>query len=362
MRNLIIKISCLVVACYIGIIGILSLDTPQRCLMFLHWVKSPFHSHFDTPEYYGFGHNQGRNIKIKTSDNVTIGAWHFLPTEYYEKQPQLRLAHVSAADDETYNVAFTDPQYDTIIYFHGNALDRAAPWRVDLYKQLLLRFRNINLITIDYRGFGDSESTPSEFGLGIDAQSTLDWLHDKGVPNNRISLIGHSLGTGVATALAHSMSAVGNPPKSLILKAGYSSMSTLVFEYNVVPKLPILSPIKRIPVLEKWLLSKLNHKFDSLSRIQSVGCPILIIYGAKDTEIPVTNSQVLFRYALNSTNSLDAMVKSNSVALSTVPNEANVYRSRDHKPRLVLVELIHANHNNVGYFDYTFESIADILQ
>ncbi|KAL9538394.1 hypothetical protein MBANPS3_010964 [Mucor bainieri] len=362
MLKLVIKISSLLVAFYIAIIGILSFDTPQRCLMFLHWVKFPFHPRFDMLEYYGFGHNQGRNIKISTSDNVTIGAWHFLPTEYYKQQQQLRFAQDPAQDDEMFDAALSDPEYETIVYFHGNALHRAAPWRVDLYKQLLLRFSKINLIAIDYRGFGDSESTPSEFGLRIDAQSTLDWLNEKGVPNHRISLIGHSLGTGVATTLAHDMSGLGSPPKSLILKAGYSSMTTLIFEYNVIPKLPILSPIKRLPALEKWLLSKLNHKFNSLSRIQDVNCPILIIYGKHDVEIPISNSQALFRHALNSTDSLNALVESKRVVLTAIPNEANVYESIDRSnPRFMLVELIHANHNNVGYFDYTYESIAAIL-
>jgi abhydrolase domain-containing protein 12 len=46
------------------------------------------------------------------------------------------------------------------------------------------------------------------------------------------------------------MSVSGNPPKSLILKAGYSSMATLVFEYNVIPYFPLLAPLKRIPQLE----------------------------------------------------------------------------------------------------------------
>lgn len=41
-----------------------------------------------------------------------------------------------------------------------------------------------------------------------------------------------------------------NPPKSLILKAGYSSMATLIFEYNVVPYIPLLAPLKRFPELE----------------------------------------------------------------------------------------------------------------
>lgn len=99
-------------------------------------------------------------------------------------------------------------------------------------------------------------------------------------------------------------------------------------------------------------------------------------------EIPISNSQALFRHALNSTDNLNALVESNRVTLTVIPNEANVYESIDRsKPRLMLVELIHANHNNgmmiacicvhvrlitifihvVGYFDYTYESIAAIL-
>lgn len=65
---------------------------------------------------------------------VKIGAWHFLPTEYYKQQQRLRLAQDLALDDETFDAALSDPQYDTIVYFHGNALNRAAPWRIDLYK------------------------------------------------------------------------------------------------------------------------------------------------------------------------------------------------------------------------------------
>jgi abhydrolase domain-containing protein 12 len=33
-----------------------------------------------------------------------------------------------------FDLALGDPEYDTIVYFHGNALHRAAPWRIDLYK------------------------------------------------------------------------------------------------------------------------------------------------------------------------------------------------------------------------------------
>lgn len=121
---------------------------------------------------------------------------------------------------------------------------------------------------------------------------------------------------------------------------------------------------------------------------QDVNCPILIIYGKHDVEIPISNSQALFRHALNSTESVDALVAAKRVVHTAIPNEANVYYAaaidRSSKPRFMLVELIHANHNNgmmielssgwvhvrlitifihvVGYFDYTYESIAAILR
>ncbi|KAI8345349.1 Alpha/Beta hydrolase protein [Blakeslea trispora] len=300
--------------------------------------------------------NMGRNTRIQTSDNVTIGAWHFLPKSYYD-QHQLR--YQDKIDDHVYDDALSEPAYDTVIYFHGNALDRTAPWRVDLYKQLMNRFRNLHIIAIDYRGFGDSESTPSEHGLRLDALATLDWLNKRNVPNNRISLIGHSLGTGVATTLAHDMNASGHPAKSLILKAGYSSMTTLVFEYNVIPFFPILSPIKRLPVVQQWLLSRLNHKFDSLSKIQHIGCPLLIIYGLGDLEIPTTNSLSLFKRALAVPNhyTLSDIVNQGLVKHINVSQEAVAYRSDS----IHMVELKYGHHNNIGYFDITYESMRTML-
>ncbi|KAI9470805.1 MAG: Alpha/Beta hydrolase protein [Benjaminiella poitrasii] len=367
MLKLLLKLSGLLMALYIAIIGILSIDTPQRCIIFLHWVKFPFNPKFNMPEYYGFGHNMGRNIKIKTSDNVTIGAWHFVPKIFHEKH---QLRNQGSVNQEIFDSALADPQYDTVIYFHGNALNRAAPWRIDFYKKFILYFTKTNLITIDYRGFGDSESTPTEAGLRLDAQATVDWLNQYGVSNNRISLIGHSLGTGVATTLAHDMSLIDKPPKSLILKAGYSSMTTLIFEYNIVPFLPILSPIKRLPNVEKWILSKLNHKFNSLSRIEEVQCPILILYGSGDLEIPISNSHQLFKRALLSSSvmnadriSLASLVEEQKVvSMKNLTNEAIVYESINHQPRLVMIELKYGDHNNVGYFDLAYQYIGDIME
>ncbi|KAI9017895.1 Alpha/Beta hydrolase protein [Phycomyces nitens] len=294
------------------------------------------------PEYYGFGHNQVRNVCIKTADDVTLGAWHLLPSDYYRR---LGIRYQSV-DEQVYDDALADPNYPTVVYFHGNAMNRAAPWRVDLYKALINRFGMVNLVAIDYRGFGDSEGVPSEEGLRLDAQATIDWLVKRNVPPGRITLIGHSLGTGVATTLAYDLTKAGTPPQALILKAAYSSLPNLIFEYRMLEIFPILGPLKYVPQLQNWVLSKLVHTFDSLSRIQHIDCPVLIVYGEADLEIPGHNSHQLFHRAIYGSDAPapftaqdDRMVK------ETIPNEATVYTAGNTR----LVELKHADHNNGTY-------------
>lgn len=48
------------------------------------------------------------------------------------------------------------------------------------------KFPNVNVITIDYRGFGNSEGTPSEEGLRMDARATWDWLRQRGGNNTMV--------------------------------------------------------------------------------------------------------------------------------------------------------------------------------
>lgn len=61
---------------------------------------------------------------------------------------------------------------------------------------------NANVLVIDYRGFGDSEGTPSERGLQLDARTAWDWLIEHGAKEEDITIVGQSLGTGVSAGLA----------------------------------------------------------------------------------------------------------------------------------------------------------------
>jgi len=69
---------------------------------------------------------------------------------------------------------------------------------------------NVNVLTIDYRGFGDSTGTPSEPGLISDARAAWDWVLEKnGGDASKIAIVGQSLGTGVGTGLVGQLAAEG---------------------------------------------------------------------------------------------------------------------------------------------------------
>ena len=81
-----------------------------------------------------------------------------------------------------------------VIYFGGNAERPEAS--LDDFKYL---FDQQAVYMINYRGYGESEGSPTEKDLYIDAVAIYDHIADS---HNHISVIGRSLGSGVATYLA----------------------------------------------------------------------------------------------------------------------------------------------------------------
>lgn len=54
---------------------------------------------------------------------------------------------------------------------------------------------NINILMVEYRGYGLSEGTPSERGLYVDAQSAIDYLIQRNdIDITKIIVFGRSLG------------------------------------------------------------------------------------------------------------------------------------------------------------------------
>jgi pimeloyl-ACP methyl ester carboxylesterase len=100
-----------------------------------------------------------------------------------------------------------------MLHLHGNADSAFSPWQVRHCEAL--RRAGFNVLEIDYRGFGPTPGRPSEVGMYDDSEAAYRELLRRGVPPNRIILLGHSLGSGPAVLLAMRHNAA-NAPKHLI--------------------------------------------------------------------------------------------------------------------------------------------------
>ncbi len=158
----------------------------------------------------------------------------------------------------------------TLLVLHGNAGDRSdrLPWMERL------RETGAGVFVLDYRGFGGSAGSPSEEGLYRDGEAAAEWI-EANAPG-RIVYVGESLGTGVAVELA-----VRRPPSGLVLQSAFTSAVDVA--RAAYPWLPV-----------RLLL---RDRYDSLSKIGRVACPILCIHGTRDGMIPIEMGRALYEQA-----------------------------------------------------------------
>uniref|UniRef100_A0A668A1B3 AB hydrolase-1 domain-containing protein n=1 Tax=Myripristis murdjan TaxID=586833 RepID=A0A668A1B3_9TELE len=145
--------------------------------IYAHLLRIPFFVDLGRPEQLL---NHTCNFYLTTEEGVSVGVWHTLPASQWEQ--------AAGRGPEWYQETLGDGR-PVIIYLHGNLgtrWDDAAGYHV---------------LSLDYRGFGDSSGEPSEAGLTADALYLHQWVktHSRG---SRVCLWGHSLGSGVATNTA----------------------------------------------------------------------------------------------------------------------------------------------------------------
>ena len=109
------------------------------------------------------------------------------------------------------------------------------------------------MLAFDYRGFGKSGGEPSETGLRNDAEAVVDWaLNVARIAPDRIVLLGHSLGTAVATAVAVQYAEMGIECAGIILCAAFTNAGNAFASYSIAGVIPVLAPVKLIPAVQRW--------------------------------------------------------------------------------------------------------------
>ena len=311
--------AAIVVGLYVGFIGLLTTNSFQSHIIYLHKIQMTWFKELNTPEVFGFLHNQVTPFGIHSPSSETLYAWHILPIELYRKNEDTLLAEPSGyipdiTTRRSFELLRDNPEARLIIHMHGAAGTVGSGYRVPNYRALSAGDPNrIHVLTFDYRGFGRSKGTPTEEGIRQDAISVVQWaLEVAKIPPSRILVFGQSLGSAVNLAVAEHF-ALQSPPivfAGHVLVAPFVDAVTLMATYQIAGTIPLLGPVTNIPPLFNYLKRYLIHKWSNKDRIaryiranEANGIPyrITIIHAEDDYDIPWIHSQELFWHAVNAT-------------------------------------------------------------
>jgi pimeloyl-ACP methyl ester carboxylesterase len=162
-----------------------------------------------------------------------------------------------------------------LLFFHGNGeivadYDEVGP---------LYNARGLNLLAVDYRGYGRSSGAPSVSAMMKDCHRILDycqdWLRDKAFPGPLI-LMGRSLGSASVLELA---AAHPDRIQGLIIESGFAFAAPLLRLLGINPE--------RLGFDEA-------AGFANLDKIKTFQGPTLILHAEYDHIIPYSDSEALF--------------------------------------------------------------------
>lgn len=211
---------------------------------------------------------------------VTQDRLIFFPSRDYEHVPgDLHLfyeEHALTTDDGVKVITWFLPvpaSRATVLFLHGNG---------DNLGDLILTARSLqslglDVLMVDYRGYGHSEGKPSEDGLYRDAEAAWRWLVEThGVDPKRIVVHGRSLGGAVAVELARR-----RPVGGLVVESSFSSLVAI--------------GQRQYPLLPVSLIAR--YRFESICKVPEITAPKLFFHGRDDGLIPLSDGQRLYEAA-----------------------------------------------------------------
>ncbi|MCJ1273658.1 hypothetical protein MMC21_001451 [Puttea exsequens] len=329
-----ISVLFLFLIAYVSILGLMIVfPSLQAHLFYLHHVRQTHLRDLDTPEIFGFLHNQVTAFHVKTPDHETLYAWHILPIGVYARnQKDLSNQPAAFAEDVISTLAFQllrdDPNAGLVIYLHGTAGTVASGYRPDCYRNLYAGAPSkIHVLTADYRGFGRSSGFPSEEGLLLDALSLVRWATDiAGIPASRIVLFCQSLGTAVGISVVRHLAMQPQPIcfAGVVLVASFSDVANLMETYRIDGKIPVLSLLRHVPQLmiffngfikDTWLTNvRLAEFIGHCEGEASIGqYHLSFVHAEDDPIIPSFHSDALFSHAVKASAAADRSCKTRAV-------------------------------------------------
>lgn len=161
----------------------------------------------------------------------------------------------------------------TLLFLHGNAGNISH--RLDSLE--IFHELGLEVLIIDYRGYGRSEGRPSELGLKQDARAALDHLlAERGRDADQVVVFGRSLGGALAAELAAERQLA-----AVIVESAFTSVPDLAAE--LYPVYPV-----------RWLA---RLEYDTRAALAESRTPVLVIHSPEDEIIPFAHGERLYQAA-----------------------------------------------------------------
>ncbi|MFX0092011.1 MAG: alpha/beta hydrolase [Candidatus Hodarchaeota archaeon] len=221
--------------------------------------------------------DKAQNIDFSFLDRPEILSLVFHPRRQAVKDPEVTEIFVPVTESIQISCRwhFTDKDAPTILFFHGNG-EIASD-----YDDLAPAFNKLglNFFVADYRGYGQSDGSPTWTGMAQDAHTIFSYLtsflKEKEYTPDLI-VMGRSLGSASAIEIA---SHYGHQLKGVIIESGFAHTYQL---------------IRRLGVPQSYLPSDREHEVSNLEKIKEVNISILIIHAQNDQIIPLQDAKDLY--------------------------------------------------------------------
>lgn len=192
----------------------------------------------ETPALLGIPY---QSLRLQTSDGEQIAAWQLEPA---------------------------NPIAD-VVYFHGNG-GNLSVWLPVL---ATLHERDLRVLAIDYRGYGQSTGRPSEDGLYLDAEAAVRHAAAGRTAGRPLVFWGRSIGGPVAAAASRVVT-----PDALILESTFPDKAGLLRSDPVLRALNLLT----------------RYRFQTVRMLSDYSNPVLVLHAREDTVVPFALGRELF--------------------------------------------------------------------
>lgn len=204
---------------------------------------------YGSPEEVGLTYE---SVSFNSADGTQLTGW-FLPAEGVANQTEAK---------------------GTVVHMHGNAQNMTAHWQYAGW----IPDHGYNLLTFDYRGYGQSHGAPEPRGVFEDSVAALDYLRSRAdIDTERLFVFGQSLGGMLAIAAA---GASQQGVRAVLAEAPFHCYTSIADD--MMPEAELV----------------LDDSYCATTYVADLApIPLLLMHGTKDKIVPHSHSVMLLSEA-----------------------------------------------------------------